>query len=244
MRERRLQHNRRLPVACNPGANGCFPAHERQLPGRPGRSEWVIQRQTPANQAKTVRSVCRIASERLFGPNCSTKLALWSQRFSPISTVKLIGRRLGSGGFMSSRIAERMAVMASSWCWYLRSSSSSLRARVALEASSSRRRTKARTTKTLISTARGAVQDWGGHNGAVLGEGERREPRVPMLLGTGRNLRPVPGLGFGPGEPEHEIFRKPIGVALDLFVQPLGGDAVEGGQLGIQNDAVAAQDGD
>ena len=28
-----LQHNRRLPVACSPGANGCFPAHERQLPG-------------------------------------------------------------------------------------------------------------------------------------------------------------------------------------------------------------------
>jgi hypothetical protein len=49
--------------------------------------------------------------------------------FSSMLAVDPIGRRLGGGGFVSSRIAEKMAVMALSWCWYLRSSASSLRAK-------------------------------------------------------------------------------------------------------------------
>jgi len=40
----------------------------------------------------------------------------------------------------------------------------------------------------------------------------------------------------GAGEAEHEILWKPLGVALDLFVEALGGDAVEASQLGIQDD--------
>ncbi len=63
-----------------------------------------------------------------------------SQDFSVRSAVKPMPRRFGAGGFVSSRMAERMAVIASSWCWYLRSSSSSLRASAVLEASSSRSR--------------------------------------------------------------------------------------------------------
>jgi len=39
-----------------------------------------------------------------------------------------------------------------------------------------------------------AVEDHSGHGRAMLGEGERRETRISMLLGTGRNLRPVQGL--------------------------------------------------
>jgi len=37
-----------------------------------------------------------------------------------------------------------------------------------------------------------------------------------MLLGTGRNLRPVQGLGLGPGEAEYEVVREAPGIALDL----------------------------
>ena len=35
--------------------------------------------------------------------------------------------------------------------------------------------------------------------------------------------------------------RKPICVPLDLFVKPLGRDLVERGEVGIENNAVAAQ---
>ena len=43
---------------------------------------------------------------------------------------------------------------------------------------------------------------------------------------------------------EHEIFRKPLPVAADLFVEPLGGYAVEAGKLGIEQDLVTAQSED
>ena len=87
----------------------------------------------------------------------------------------------------------------------------------------------------------GAVEDGGGHDGAVLGEGERRKTRVAVLLGTGRKMRPVQGIGLLGREPEHEILRKPPRVALDLLVQALGGDAVEGGEVRIEDDALTAQ---
>src|SRR4051812_44574336 len=54
-------------------------------------------------------------------------------------------------------------------------------------------------------------------------------------------MRPVQGVGLLGGEAEHEVFRKARGVALDLFIQPLGGDAVERGQVGIEDDALAVQ---
>jgi hypothetical protein len=50
------------------------------------------------------------------------------------------------------------------------------------------------------------------------------------------------GLGLGAGEAEHEIFGEALGVALDLLVQTLGRDAVEGGEIGIEDDPLATQD--
>ena len=60
-------------------------------------------------------------------------------------------------------------------------------------ASISRRRTKARTTCTLISMCRDEASALAviGHNGAALGEGVGRKARVAVTLGTGRQLRPV-----------------------------------------------------
>ena len=78
----------------------------------------------------------------------------------------------------------------------------------------------------------------------MLGEGERRKSRIAVLLGTGRKLRPVQRLVLGAVETEHEIFGKALGVALDPLVQPLGADSVEGGEIGIEDDALAAQDED
>jgi hypothetical protein len=37
-----------------------------------------------------------------------------------------------------------------------------------------------------------AVEDTSGHECAVFGKGDRREPGVAVFLGTGRELRPVP----------------------------------------------------
>ena len=69
-------------------------------------------------------------------------------------------RRLGfgSGGVASSRIALTMLVIASSWCETRRSSSSSFLANSLFAATISQRRTKARTTKTDISVARGVLR--------------------------------------------------------------------------------------
>src|SRR4051812_2358035 len=89
----------------------------------------------------------------------------------------------------------------------------------------------------MASSCAGAVQDGGGHDGAMFGERERREARATGLLGTGRKMRPVQGFCLLGGEAEHEILRKPPGVALDLFVQALGGDAVERGQVCVEDDA-------
>lgn len=36
-----------------------------------------------------------------------------------------------------------------------------------------------------------AVQDVGGHEGAMFGKGDGEEPGIAVLLGTGRKLRPV-----------------------------------------------------
>jgi hypothetical protein len=57
-------------------------------------------------------------------------------------------------------------------------------------------------------------------------------------------MRPVQGLGLLGGEAKHEIFRESCGVALDLFIQALSVDAVERGQVRIEDDALAVQDED
>src|SRR2546429_5467396 len=77
-----------------------------------------------------------------------------------------------------------------------------------------------------------------------LGEGVGREAWIAVLLGTGRKMRPVRGLGFGSGEPEHEILGKPFGVALDLLVKALRGNAIERGELRIEQHLVTAPDAD
>jgi hypothetical protein len=70
----------------------------------------------------------------------------------------------------------------------------------------------------------------------MFGEGEWWESRITVLLGTGRNLRPVQGLDLGAGAAEHEILWEPLGVALDLFVEPIGCYAVESCQLDIEDE--------
>jgi hypothetical protein len=42
--------------------------------------------------------------------------------------------------------------------------------------------------------------------------------RVAVALGTGRKLRPVQAIEIGEGESEHEIVRKALAIAFDLFV--------------------------
>jgi len=51
----------------------------------------------------------------------------------------------------------------------------------------------------------GAVQHIGGLNCAVLCEGEGWESRVAVLLGTGRNLRPVQCLNLVAGQSEQAV---------------------------------------
>ena len=41
---------------------------------------------------------------------------------------------------------------------------------------------------------------------------------------------------------EHEILGKTLGVAFDLLVQALGRNAVDDGELAIEDDALAAED--
>ena len=56
-------------------------------------------------------------------------------------------------------------------------------------------------------------------------------------------MRPQSG-GLGGGELEHEIRGEAVEVAPDLLVEALGGNTVEGGEFGIQEHALAAQDED
>lgn len=55
-----------------------------------------------------------------------------------------------------------------------------------------------------------------------LRERRGRKPRIALPLRTGRNLRPVQGLGFVHRQPEHEVGREARCIALDLLIQPLG----------------------
>ena len=55
-------------------------------------------------------------------------------------------------------------------------------------------------------------------------------------------MRPVQRLDFGEREPKHEVLAEACSVALDLFVEALGGDPVEGRWLCIEQRPLAAQD--
>ena len=46
------------------------------------------------------------------------------------------------------------------------------------------------------------------------------------------------------GEQKSEVFREPLGVALDLLIEALDGDAIEGGKIGVEQDGLAAEAGD
>jgi len=48
-------------------------------------------------------------------------------------------------------------------------------------------------------------------------------------------------LGFLAGELKYEIIREATEIALHLFVQPAGGYAVNAGEVGIEQDALSAQ---
>jgi hypothetical protein len=85
----------------------------------------------------------------------------------------------------------------------------------------------------------GAVEDGGGHDGAVFGEGERRKSGIAMLLRTAHKLWPVQCLGLGPGEPLYEVFSEALGVGFDGLVQHFGGHAIESGKLGIEDGPLA-----
>ena len=56
----------------------------------------------------------------------------------------------------------------------------------------------------------------------MLREGVGRDPRVAVLLGTGRILRPVQRLCLGSRETEYEVFWKSPGVTLDLLIDAFG----------------------
>jgi len=56
-------------------------------------------------------------------------------------------------------------------------------------------------------------------------------------------LRPQSGELLS-GELKHEVWRKSPAVAANLLVEALGAYAIKRGELGVENDAMAAQDED
>jgi hypothetical protein len=64
-----------------------------------------------------------------------------------------------------------------------------------------------------------------------------------MARGCGRNLRPQGG-GFVARELEGKILRKAVLVAPELLVQVFGRDTVEPGKVGVEDDALAADEAD
>ena len=89
----------------------------------------------------------------------------------------------------------------------------------------------------------GRVEDIGGHDRAVLGEGvgqDRGKLETVEVVAICNHL----GFLFG-GDLEHEIFREPVAVAVavavDLLVQPLGGNSVKLGQVGVEHNPLAAK---
>lgn len=100
------------------------------------------------------------------------------------------------------------------------------------------------------------IEDVGRLDGTMFCEGIGEKTWIPVFLGTGRILRPVPCTpgtgrilrpqtrelgGFFGGELKHEIFGKFAGIAFELLVEPLRGHAVEGGEIGVDEHPLAPQ---
>lgn len=106
-----------------------------------------------------------------FVPTSSAAVGGEGQPFSLRSAVKPMPRRLGAGGCMSSRMAERMALIASSWCWYLRSSSSSLRASAGVGGEQFAHAHEGAHDLDVDGDGSFAAEDGGERRDALLGEG-------------------------------------------------------------------------
>ncbi|MCM2289107.1 MAG: hypothetical protein NDI67_08775 [Sulfuritalea sp.] len=59
-----------------------------------------------------------------------------------------------------------------------------------------------------------AVEHEAGHHRPMLDKRQGRKARIAVLLGTGRKLRPVQRLDFLERQPEHEIRRESLRIAL------------------------------
>jgi hypothetical protein len=86
------------------------------------------------------------------------------------------------------------------------------------------------------------VQDGGGHDGAVLGEGVGELGRE---FEGAEVVTICDHLGFlAARQAENEVGWETIGIAFDGLVERLGGHAVEPGEVRIKDDALAAVDED
>ena len=154
-----------------------------------------------------------------------------------ISAVKPMPRRFGAGGFMSSRIAERMAVIASSWPLSFRSRSFSLPSQLGVGGEQlAQLHERAHDVEAHLDGTR-AVQDRGGHDGAVFGEANVGSAdrgasgnRSQTVTGSAPRLRCV---SDGTESPPETARRRVYGL-----VQGFGRDAIERGQLGVEDDAL------
>jgi hypothetical protein len=81
-----------------------------------------------------------------------------------------------------------------------------------------------------------AVQDACQHHHAVLREGVGRKARVAVLLGTGRNLRPVQLPHFPGRKAKHEILRKAGMVAFNLLVEPFRRYPIDLSEVRVEHD--------
>src|SRR5262252_1020260 len=75
----------------------------------------------------------------------------------------------------------------------------------------------------------------------MLGEGEGQRGRK---LEPGEVVAICDHLGSLGGRELEEKIRKPIAVAAYLLIEPLGGNAVELGEVGVDHDLVASHDDD
>jgi|GEM_PF-4297429 len=92
-----------------------------------------------------------------------------------------MGRLAGFGWVIRARMASITSAKELSWCDTRRSNAASLSASALWSSRTARSYTKARTTYTLISTARSELSTHGGHDGTVLGEGKGQVPAPAAL---------------------------------------------------------------
>lgn len=83
-----------------------------------------------------------------------------------------------------------------------------------------------------------AVEDVCGHDGAVFGKGRRqrgRETEGGEVVAICDHL-----CFFVRAQAEQKIAGEPPGIAFDLFHEPFGGHPIEAGEIGIEDDSMAA----